>query len=177
MWVDIFLAFFTLLLGLICIGMSYASWRIITHKVPSIPTGKKIREAMITMAELTKNQNIYDLGCGFGGILFAAQKRAPKNTFTGFDVVDPVIWWCRFKAFICRRPINFQKKDFFTENFTEADVIFCYLWPSIMDRIYTEIWPNLKPGTKLISHAFKLPGIKPVRINSVKSHKIYTYVK
>ena len=177
MLIDIFLGIFTLLLGLTCVGMSYASLRIITHKVPSVPTGKKIAAAMIDLAELTQDQIIYDLGCGFGGLLFSAHKKAPENQFTGFDVVDPVIWWAQLKAKALRRNVKFMTQDFFLADMTNVDIIFCYLWPSIMERIEIEIWPNLKPGTKLISHAFKLPNIIPVRTVSIGSHTLYLYIK
>jgi len=178
MWVDIFLAIFTVLLGVICIIMSYASFRIVTHKVPSVPTGKNIRDEMFALAQLTENQVVYDLGCGFGGILFSAHKQFPRNNFTGFDVVDPIIWWAQLKAKILgRKKIAFVKKDFFSADITDANVIFCYLWPSIMARIETEIWPTLKPGTKVISHAFKLPNIKPETVTHIGKHKVYLYIK
>ena len=177
MWLDIFLAVFTLILFFFCIGMTYASVRIITHKVPPIPTGRKIAQAMVELAKITQNQSIYDLGCGFGTILFTADKKAPQNKFIGFDVIDPILWSDLIRAGLTKKNITIVKQDYFRANISEADVLFCYLWPSIMERIETELWNNLKPGTRLISHAFILPNIKPAEMKLIGPHKVYLYVR
>ena len=132
---------------------------------------------MIKVSGLKTGQNVYDLGCGMGHILLTASALYPENNYTGYDISVPTILWARLKAKLLRCTINFYCDDFFTRDLTDADIIFTYLWPSIMDRIYDEVWPTLKPGTKLISHGFPIKALTPTQTIRVGKSKVLVYVK
>ena len=177
MLLTLFLAAYTIFLFVVCVVMTYAAFYVLKYRVPSIPTNKRIRENMIKLAGLTTNQNVYDLGCGMGHILITAHKLHPKNHYHGYDISKPAIYWARLKVKFLKQDINFYCADFFQQDLSNADVIFTYLWPSIMDRIYTEIWPSLKPGTKLISHGFPIKALKPVETVRVGKSKVLVYIR
>ncbi len=173
MWIDIFLLIFTILLTLASIVFAYAGYHIIRHKVPSIPSGHKTTNTMIRHAKIQPGDKVYDLGCGFGGLLFQAYKIQPKAIYTGFEVVEPILWWARIKARLSNTKIKFKVGDFFTQDLSRADIVFCYLWPSIMERVEREIWPTLKPGAVIISNAFPLPNVSAERHDG----RVYAYRK
>lgn len=175
MILDIFLLCYTIFLGLITLWAAYSSYLVIRCGVPPVPTTRRITKAMLDLAHLQSGQQIYDLGCGFGTVLFAAQKVAPKNIFYGYEINRPVLWWAQIKNQIFKRQIKFSATDFFTQDLADADIIFCYLWPSIMDRIEAEIWPQLKPGAKLVSHGFPLRKQSPRKVVKVGHSKVMLY--
>jgi len=132
---------------------------------------------MIGLGQLKTQQNIYDLGCGMGHILITAQKLHPKNNYYGYDISKPAIYWARLKSKFLKRDISFYCADFFNQDLSSADIIFTYLWPSIMDRIHQEIWPSLKPGTLLISHGFPINSLPPTEGVRIGRSKILIYKK
>ena len=160
-----------------CILMVYVMWKLIFHRVPLVTSGGKVAQKMVEIAELSAGQKIVDLGSGVGTILFAAEKSAPKNRFLGLEVLIFAIWFCRIKSRIIGSKIEFQSADFFEENLDDADVIFCYLFPETMEKIYETIWPNLKVGSKIVSHGFQIRNLKPEKIEKLGRAKIFLYVK
>ena len=67
--------------------------------------------------------------------------------------------------------------DFFKADLHDADVIFCYLFPGAMDRFFREKFPELRPGTKIISHGFPILELEPVKKVEVGRAKIWVYEK
>jgi len=167
---------------------------LVRSHVPFISTSKKVARKMVALAHIKRGQKIYDLGCGRGVILFEAIRFLPPpflkgeiegdfspTQFIGYELVRPVVWWANIRKFfvgnryICS--LRFQCKDFFKEDLSDADVIFCYLWPSIMDRFYAEKWKMLKKGTKIISHGFRISALTPKKIEHVGRAPIFVYEK
>jgi len=174
MIIDIFLILYTLLLGLVALFYGWAALCMLRHKVPSISTPAAIQRQMIEAARLKPGQIVCDLGCGTGRLLLHAHRVQPKAIYTGYDVFRPALWWAKFKNRALNARIQFIVGDFFRQDLSQADVIFCYLWPSIMDQIESDIWPTLKPGAVLISYAFPM---KNVSSNPNLISKIFVYQK
>ncbi len=177
MFTDIFLFF---ILCIIIAAWAIAMYMIVAllkTKVPLVPTPKRISKKMIALAEIKKNKKIYDLGSGLGHVLLEAEKAHPENTFHGYDLLAPAVFWSNKKSLFLRKKSKFFCKDFFTQDLKDADVIFCYLWPSIMDRFHQEIYPTLKPGTKIISHAFRIKPLQALKKEKVGRASIYLYIK
>ncbi|MDH3324110.1 MAG: class I SAM-dependent methyltransferase [Candidatus Peregrinibacteria bacterium] len=156
---------------------TYMIWKLLICNVPLVSSGKRIAKKMIELAELSENQNIYDLGCGTGIILFETEKKFPKNKFTGYEIVRPAIWYSQLKAKLTKSKIQFKCEDFFQADISDADIIFCYLWPSIMDKFHTKKWSELKPGTKIISHGFPISGLDPKQKYQSGRLSIFVYEK
>lgn len=168
-----------LALGFVIIGcglFAYSLVKVFIYKVPMIPTPPDVISEMLGLVDGVP-QSICDLGCGTGPILFAARKRFPCAKLVGYEVLLPAVLYGRGKSFLLRANIQFKSRDFFTVNMKEPDVIVCYLWPSIMDRFREEIWPQLSPGTQVISHGFKIKDLTPLSVVNIKKGKIWKYVK
>ena len=173
-----FLLIVVTLFFLLCVGFFlYTAVKLFQTRVPLISTEKKVREAMLNLAKIGEKQIIYELGSGFGILLRQASAEHPQNTFIGYELLRPAVWIARILNKIQSQKALFHIQDFFTADLKDADVILAYLWPSIMDRIYEEIWPHLKPGTKIISHSFAIKSLQPEKMVQVGAKKVYLYVK
>lgn len=129
---------------------------------------------MIRLADLKPGQKAYDLGCGMGTILFVLPHGIQG---VGYDIVRPAIWFTRLKNIFLRKNIRFECANFFHKNLSDADVLFCYLFPSVMERLHREKWSELKSGCQIISHGFSIPNISPKKTIQEGKSKIYIYQK
>jgi len=160
----LFLAIFSTILGI------YWLFNAIRVGVPQIPTPWWLARHMILLAGDLSGKKVVDLGCGTGRILRLARKNGAKQVQGyDFDLLG--------RVFCAIYPIPCTKKDFFTADLTNFDVIFTYLFPEIMKRVEKELWEPLPAGKILISHQFPLPNIKPDEIWQKGIFKIYKYIK
>ena len=125
---------------------------------PFLPTTRKTTKKMIELAEIEKNHEVYDLGCGDGRLVFGAAKKGAKAT--GYELSIPVYIWAKVKSWF-KPNSKIEYRDFWGQDYKGADVIFCFLLVQSMERFEREVWPGLKSGCRVVSHAFRMPNIKP----------------
>ncbi len=128
---------------------------------PFVPTSKKTADHMIELAVIKRGDTVYDLGCGDGRLLIAAAEKGAVAV--GYELSVPTLLLAKWKA---RRykTVEVRYGDFWQKDFSDADVIVCYLLIQKMKLFKEVIWPQLKPGTRVVSHSFKIPGIKPTQV-------------
>lgn len=151
---------------LLCIPGAYATW----FGAPFLPTSHPILARMISMARLQKGEIAYDLGCGDGRVLLAASTTGAK--VTGYELSILMYVYCKLRC-LFQRDIRVKLGNFWTKDFRDADVIFCYLLTDTMKTFKAKIWPQLKPGCRVVSHAFRMEGIEPDEV----AEKVVVYVK
>jgi SAM-dependent methyltransferase len=147
---------------------------------PCVPSGKKTVQKMIRAACITPSDIVYDLGCGDGRFVFAAAKAGAKKT-VGIEISPLVFLYAKFRSWFLgtkNSAIRFGNFFHFSE-VKDADVLFLFLLPNILEEVFREIWPHLKPGTRVISNSFFPEHVSPkVVIPKDKGgKKIYVYVK
>lgn len=176
---NIFLVLAAVFAFLLTFFSLYTFWGMVRTKVPFVPTPKKIVKKMVSLAEVSADKNIYELGSGSGQILFAAEKISGKNRgkWVGFELIRPLVWFSKFRNWIRNGNIEFQCKNFFTADISNADIVFAYLWPSVMEEFYTKKYPELKKGTRIISNTFSIKGLQPVKVETLGKTKVFVYEK
>lgn len=132
-----------------------------TPDIHFTPTRHAIADAMLQLAGVTAQDVVYDLGSGDGRIpIIAAQKYGARGV--GIEI-DPRLvtqsWGNANDAQVANR-VRFLVGDLFTADLGEATVVTMYLSPSIMKRL-TPTLRALKPGTRIVSHQFTMPGWPP----------------
>jgi len=126
---------------------------------PYVPTPKRIVDRMFTLAKIRPGEKVVDLGCGDGKLVFKAN--ALGALAEGWELSVPTYAVAKLRSlFHPRSRIRFG--NFWHRSFPDADVVFCYLLPQTMQTFKNKIWPTLKPGCRVVSHAFKMEGIEPV---------------
>lgn len=130
--------------------------------VPYIPTPKRVVRQMVDLADLQGNECIYDLGCGDGRVLIEAKKRQPAVTAIGYEISPIPYLLARMNALVRRQEVQLQFKNFFGEDLSDADLIFLYQMPHMMEKLERKFIEELRPGTRIISHGFCFRGKEPV---------------
>ncbi len=146
-----------------------------------VPTPQDVVDKMLELAKVQKDELLYDLGCGDGRIVVTAAKKYGCHA-VGYDI-DPR----RIKESLENVKKNqvedlakIEQQDIFTLDLSAANVITLYLLPRLNVRLIPQL-EKLKPGSRIVSHDFRMKGIKPDTVVDFKSkdgggdHQIYLW--
>jgi SAM-dependent methyltransferase len=120
---------------------------------------------------------LVDIGCGDGRVLRDARRRYGVRA-RGFEVNPIAYLMARLRTF-GMKGIEIRYSDFWKAALDEADVVFCYLFPDVMKRVADKLETELRPGARVVSCNFPLPGWEPREVlhpdSSPHSDPIYLY--
>ncbi|MHC4085684.1 MAG: methyltransferase domain-containing protein [Planctomycetota bacterium] len=146
-----------------------------------VPTPNDVVTKMLELAEVKKDDLLYDLGCGDGRIVVTAAKRFGCKA-VGYDI-DPK----RIKESLENVAKNnigdlvtIEQKDIFTLDLSKANVVTLYLLPRLNVKLIPQL-KKLNPGSRIVSHDFRMRGVKPDKIVNLTSsednarHKIFLW--
>ena len=149
-------------------------WGYFVTKVPFVPTKSADIDLLIRTLPITKNDIVYDLGSGDGRVVIyiAAKTRAVCK---GFELTLWTYLLSRLRARYMKLPVTFIRENFFETNWSEPTIIYCYLYPTLMDRVHKKAVAECRPGTKVVSRDFAIGGWEPKQVIEAGSHKLYVY--
>ncbi|HCO93370.1 MAG TPA: hypothetical protein DIU00_05370 [Phycisphaerales bacterium] len=147
-----------------------------------VATPQDVVDKMLQLAEVKKDDLLYDLGCGDGRIVVTAARRYGCRA-EGFDIdprrVEESLENVRKNN--VGHLVKIEQKDIFTLDLSEADVITLFLLPSLNANLIPQL-EKLKPGSRIVSHSFAMGEIKPDKVVTMLSredkseHKIYLWI-
>jgi predicted O-methyltransferase YrrM len=143
-----------------------------------VPTPQEVVDAMLKLAKVTKNDVIYDLGSGDGRIPITAAKTYGARA-TGIDIDPQRIKEAteNLKVAGVGDRVRFLNQDLFTTDISEATVVTLYLLPSLNVKLLPKLNKELKPGTRIVSHAFDMSADcverKPLETMTINGRSIY----
>lgn len=142
-----------------------------------VPTPVAVVDKMLELANVQANDLIYDLGSGDGRIVIAA---AQKYGARGIGIeIDPKRIQAANenakKAGVSDR-VQFLQQDLFQTDFSNATVVTLYLLPRLNLKLRPKLLQELKPGTRVVSHAFDMGEWKPEQVVEVEGRTIYYWV-
>jgi SAM-dependent methyltransferase len=126
-----------------------------------VPTPHEVVEIMLRLADVQKEDVVYDLGCGDGRIVIAAARKAGARAY-GFDI-DPAMVAesiANVKKAKVEHLVTIREKDIFELDLSQASVVTLYLLPSLNVRLIPQL-ERLRPGSRIVSHDFDMQGVKP----------------
>lgn len=127
-----------------------------------VPTDELTVEAMLRMAEVTDKDILYDLGCGDGRIVVAAaMERAAYAIGVDMDPRRIAEANALAETVSVQHRVKFIQDDLLTVDFSDATVVTLYLLPSLNVQLKKRILNELKPGTRIITHAFSMGSWEP----------------
>ena len=127
---------------------------------PWAPTSRRTVHKMLALAGVRPGDVVYDLGSGDGRILIMATRRFGARA-VGIEI-DPLFYlWTQLKITVLgqRRRVRLIRGDLFDQDLSQADV--------------GKLARELRPGTRVVSRRFQLPGWSPVRHAS--EARLYMY--
>jgi hypothetical protein len=130
---------------------------------------------MLDMTKVTASDVVYDLGSGDGRTVIAAAKRGARAV--GIEYNPDMVELSKRnaeKAGLAGKT-TFMKADLFETDFSQATVITMYLLPSINVKLRPKIL-NLKPGTRVVSHAFTMEEWTADQTESFDGRTAYMWI-
>jgi predicted RNA methylase len=119
----------------------------------------KIKKILETV-KMHPKQVVYDLGSGDGRFLIAAAKRY-KVKAIGLEINPWAYLLSRLRIMLWQANVSIRFQDFWKTDLSEADIVFCYLFPDVMERLKEKLSKELKAGATVISCNFEIPGWTP----------------
>ena len=141
-----------------------------------VPTPQEVVDAMLKLAKVGPNDVVYDLGSGDGRIPITAAKTYGARG-VGIDIDPQRIREAteNLKTSGMGDKVKFLNQDLFTTPIGEATVVTLYLLPSLNLKLLPKLNAELKPGTRIVSHAFDMGDIKPQETQNVNGRTIYLW--
>jgi SAM-dependent methyltransferase len=127
---------------------------------PYIKTGDAIVDKMVEVAKLSKEDVVYDLGCGDGRLVIAAAVQFGCRG-VGIDIDPERVAEAQANAKLhgVEDLVEFREQDVFTVDLSETDVVLMYLLPWMTKRLVPR-FQEMKPGSRIVSHDFGIGDIK-----------------
>jgi SAM-dependent methyltransferase len=131
------------------------------YDVPYVPTPLPLVERMLDLAGLAPSDYLIDLGCGDGRIAIAAARRGARAL--GVDIDPARIAQAMLAARLAglETRARFRRQDLFATPLWEASVIALYLLPRINLALRPRLLTELRPGARIVSHAFDMGDWRP----------------
>lgn len=137
-------------------------------KPPFVTTPDEVVQRMLRLAETRATDRVFDLGSGDGRIVLAAARDFGARA-TGIEL-DPGL--VSKSAELARlaglaQRANFLHEDVLRADISSATVVTMYLLPWLLEKLQPRLLYELRPGTRLVSHAFLMPGWLPDKTETV----------
>jgi SAM-dependent methyltransferase len=145
--------------------------------VPFVPTPEPVVDKMLELARLGPNDIVYDLGSGDGRIVITAAKRYGVRG-VGIDIDPDRIREAREnarKAGVADR-VEFRQGDLFKADIRDATVVTLYLLTSVNRQLRPKLLAELRPGTRIVSHAFDMGDWKPAATAYVGANTVHYWI-
>ena len=140
-----------------------------------VPTPYEAVDAMLKVAKTGKNDVVYDLGSGDGRIPIMAVQKYNATRAIGIDINPERIREAEtnLKAAGVGDRVRFLNEDLFEANIGDATVVTLYLLPSLNLKLIPKLLADLKPGTRIVSHAFDMGSWKPEQTLNAGGSTVY----
>lgn len=139
-----------------------------------VGTPPDVVDAMLKGLELKSTDVVYDLGSGDGRILIAAaQKYGARGV--GIEIDSALIKSAEEnarKAGVSAR-VRFVNADLFEADIHEATVVTLYLLEDLNIKLRPKLLRDLKPGTRIASHRFRMGDWQPEKSMAVGDRAVY----
>lgn len=140
-----------------------------------VPTPQDVVDAMLKVAKVRKGDVLYDLGSGDGRIPITAAQKYGIARGIGIDINPERIREANQnlrKARVADR-VRFVNADLFESDLSDATVITLYLLPALNLKVLPKLLKEVKPGTRIVSHAFDMGSWKPEQTLKVGTRRVY----
>jgi hypothetical protein len=138
-----------------------------------VPTPPEVVAKMLELAQVKKDDLLYDLGCGDGRIVVTAAKTYGCRA-VGYDISPVRVKESREN--VAKNDVghlaSIEQEDIFTLDLSKANVITLYLLPSLNVKLIPQL-EKLKPGCRIVSHDFDMEGVTPDQVVTVTAGDSY----
>ena len=143
--------------------------------VPYVPTPDAVVEGMLDMAAIRPGERLVDLGSGDGRIAIAAAKRGAQAL--GVEINPRLVSRARMNAEMAGQKdmARFVRDDLFAVSLRDADVVTLYLLPQINEKLRPKLLTEMRPGARVVSHAFDMGDWPPDDHQRIADKNVYLW--
>jgi SAM-dependent methyltransferase len=152
-------------------------WSSFRSRVPLYLTNRSTAQALLSLIPQREAVSCLDLGSGTGGLLRVLAKARPDCHFTGIETA-PLPW---LLSRLGGRMTNlaFRRADFWREDLGRYEVVYAFLSPVPMPRLWHKARAEMRPGSLLVSNSFPVPDVAATQIVEVgdrRGTRLYCYL-
>jgi predicted RNA methylase len=137
-------------------------------------------EKMLEYVELKPGELVYDLGCGDGRIvIMAAQKFGARGVGIELNPIRVKEARAKIESLGLGGSVSIMRSDIFKVDLSPAEVVTMYLTTSANEKVRPKLERELRPGTRIVTHNYKIPKWKVSKDlefrENYRKHTIYVY--
>jgi len=143
---------------------------------PHVPSSEEAVRKMLELAELKNGEQLYDLGSGDGRIIIMAAKEFGARA-VGVELREDLVQHTRKKIeeLGLMDMVRVVHGDLMQVNIEPADVVTLYLTTSANEKVAPKLQKELRPGARVVSFCFKMPGWEPTKTMDLDTRTIFLY--
>lgn len=145
---------------------------------PWVPSATTDLPRIFSMFSYKKGEIFYDLGSGNGQVVFYASKHGLAAR--GIEMSFWMYIYSQIKKYLTdNNKSQLILGNLFNKDLSDADIVFVYGMPKILkNRLRVKLEKELKNGARVISYAFPIDGLAPIKIDrpTKKDLPIYLYI-
>jgi hypothetical protein len=142
-------------------------------RVPYYPTSPETYQVISDLLPRDKDLNFLDLGCGFSALLCYLAPRHPEMKFFGTEI-GPLPYIVSKVRSLFYKNLQIKFESFWNINFEKYEVIYAFLAPPPMERLWKKVSVEMKKGGLFIVNSFEVPASpdKTIEIRDKRKCKI-----
>ena len=146
------------------------------YDVPYVPTPEPVVDAMLSIAQGGPADTLIDLGSGDGRIAIAAARLGARAS--GVEIDATLVERARRNAALhgLQDRARFSAANLFDTPLRDASVVTMYLLPRINMALRPRLLTELKPGTRIVTHAFDLGDWRADAERLVGDRRVYLWI-
>jgi len=152
-------------------------WTSFRTQVPLYLSNRATIGALATLLPAGRPVRVLDLGSGTGSLLRGLARLRPDCRFDGVEAAPAPWLLSRLLARAAGR-VAVRRGDFFAQSWAPYDVVYAFLSPVPMARVWAKAQQELAPGALVVSNSFPIPGRKPdevVEVGDGRATRLYVY--
>jgi hypothetical protein len=137
------------------------NWNSFRERVPLYLSGAKtIAELDKLLRPLPADFHYIDLGSGLAGSLYQLSRRYPQAQFVGVETA-PLVFALAWLRCLWRPNCQIRYRNLWQQSLAEFDVVYCFLSPAPMAKLWRKARAEMRPNALLISNSFTIPDVAP----------------
>jgi hypothetical protein len=142
--------------GLALLALFYgALWK---SRVPLFFSSARMQQALAAILPPDRPIAFLDVGCGDGRVLARLAADRPDSRFDGIELAPGPWLLARMRCWSLQARCNVSRTDLWRRSLVSYDVVYAFLSPAVMERLWTKASREMRAGTLLVS-AFGIPGV------------------
>ena len=146
---------------------------------PWVPTWKRDIARAKKLLDLQPGETFVELGCGDGRVTIGLTGQTSQTGLTGIGVELSIVQYAAAQVrriFTRSWNVRFKLANAFNYDLRDADVVYLFLMPDTYQKIRPKLEAELKPGARVITYVWPIPGWEPTRVDEHPgAPKLYLY--